>query len=628
MEPGPRPSRIRFGAFTADLENREVHREGTRLKLQRQPFEVLAALLDRPGQVVTREELRKLLWQEDVFIDYDRGLNKAVNRLREVLGDNADQPRFIETVPLRGYRFIGLIEREELAVETAAAQLKSKAPIEPEPRKAAFISATPPSVKLASLGLAIALVSLGFYSWRLTQPASIRSIAVLPLANLSGDPAQEFFSDGMTEALIGELAHVSSLHVVSRTSVMRYKNNVQKMLSEIGRELNVEAIVEGTVTKSADKVRITAQLIRARDDRHLWSQSYERNLTDVLTLQREVARAIALEVRVSLRPEERNRFSQSRGVNPEAYQAFLQGNHFLHQNIRGVLKNIEWFRRAIELDSGYADAYVGLAHGLIYAGIYEFRPFAEAYTEARIAAQKALELDGSNAGAHNVLADVKKGLDWDLPGAEQEQRLALQISPNHLFSRLWHAETLSRWDRHDEALAESARAVALDPVSALSHNNRAMLLWRARRYDDAIREAQISLELDPSHLNALWWQGLAYAEKHDFPRSISCLQKSFEMSKAPVLLASLGYVYGLAGEPEKARKAFGELEALSRKRYVSHTNIATVYAGLGNADEAFGWLQKAYEARDGRVHQLTWPYFDRFRGDVRYVDLKRRIGLL
>jgi tetratricopeptide (TPR) repeat protein len=408
---------------------------------------------------------------------------------------------------------------------------------------------------------------------------------------------------------------------------MRYKGNGRKSLPDIARELKVDAIVEGTVTKTGDKVRINAQLIRARDDRHLWSQKYERDLTDILALQGDVARAIALEINASLKPEESSRLTQSKKVNPDAYQAFLQGTYFLHQNIRGISKSIESFRRAIELDPGQANAQAGLAHALVYTGIYEIRPPAQAYTEARAAAEKALQLDPSNAGAHNVLADVKKSFEWDLAGAQQQHRRALQLSPSHLLTRLWLAETLSRLERHDEALSESARAVSLDPVSALSHNNRAMLLFRARRYEEAINEARIALELDPSHVNALWWQGLAYAEQRDFPRSLASLQKGFDMSKGPMFLASLGYAHARAGEQHKAEDAIRELRALAERRYVSAVNVATVYAGLSDADATFAWLQKAFEARDGRVHQLVWPLFDQFRRDPRYVELKGRIGL-
>jgi serine/threonine-protein kinase len=498
-------------------------------------------------------------------------------------------------------------------------------------RETAESSAAPAGMSrrrvLISCGSSVLLLlaAAAVYQWRGAAPGELQSIAVLPLENLSGDPAQEFFSDGVTDELIGELAQLSSLRVISRTSVMRYKGGGRKALPDIARELKVDAVVEGAVVKAGNRVRITAQLIRARDERHLWSRKYERDVKDILKLQEEVARAIAVEVRTSLKAGGRS--TQAKSVNPEAYQAFLQGNYFLHQNIRGIAKSIDWFRRAIELDGTHADSHAGLAHGLSFAGTYELRPPAEAYIAARDAAEKALQLDESNAGALNVLANVKKNLDWDLAGAEEGHRRALQLNPNHLLTRLWLAETLSRLDRHDEALAESARAVALDPVSAISHNNRSMLLFEARRYDEAIDEARIALDLDPSHVNALWWQGLAYAEKRDFPRALAALQKGFEMSKAPMLLAASGYAYARSGEREKAINVLRELESLSSKRYVSAVNMAIVYAGLGEGDAAFGWLEKAYQARDGRVHQLAWPVFDAFRRDPRYRELKSRVGL-
>lgn len=407
---------------------------------------------------------------------------------------------------------------------------------------------------------------------------------------------------------------------------MGYKG-ARKTVPEIARELKVDAIVEGTVSKAGNTVRIAAKLIRARGDQHLWSQKYERDLTDVLTLQAEVARSIASEIQGSLKVQAPSRPVQPRRTKPEAYQAFLQGNYFLHQNIRGIAKSMEWFRRAVELDPNQAAAYAGLAEALVFAGIYDFRPPAGAYIEARGMAQKALELDESNAEAHNALADVKKSLDWDFPGADREYRTALQLSPSHLITRIWYADSLSRRERHEEALAESAYAVKLDPVSALSHNNRAMLFWRARRYDEAIEEAATSLELDPSHVNALWWQGLAYAGKLDFASALGCLGRGLEMSQAPVFVASLGYVHGLKGEAEKAHARINELEHLAKQRYVSATNFATVYAGLDDADATFGWMERAFEARDGRVHQLVTPLFDRFRSETRYRDLRARVGL-
>lgn len=562
-------SAVRFGDFLADLTTGEIRKHGTRLKVQPQVFKVLAALLERPGELVTRDELRARLWGDDVFLDYDRGLNKAINRLRDILSDSIEQPTYVETVPQRGYRFRASVE------------------------------ALP----------------------------SIRSIAVLPLRNLSGVPEEEYFSDGMTDELIGELAHTSSLKVISRTSVIRYKGARGYSLPEIAQTLGVDAIVEGTITKVNDRVRITAQLIRGADDCHLWSRAYERTADDLLTLRAELARTIAAEIGASLRETTGRVAVQTRRLAPEAHEALLKGRFFLHQNIRGVERSIEWFRRAIELDDTYSEPYAGLAQALIFAGIYEFRTFAEAYSEARVAARRAVELEPANAGAHNALADISKGLDWDFDAAERQHRLALAYNPSHLLARLWLAETLSRLERHDEALRESALACELDPVSPLSHNSRSMFLWRARRYDEAIAESSVALDLDPSHVNALWWQGLAYAGKRNFALAVASLEKGYDLSKAPVFLASLGYVRGLAGESKRALEAVDALTELQKSRYVSWANIATVYAGLDDADKVFEALYKAKQARDGRVHQLVSPCFDRFRNDPRFADLKASTGL-
>jgi TolB-like protein/Tfp pilus assembly protein PilF len=573
MDQDTHPRRIRFGVFLADLTTGEIRKNGIPLRMQRQPFAVLAALLERPGEMVSREELRKRLWPDGLFVDHERGLNKAVNRLREVLGDDPDHPTFIETLPQRGYRFLTQVDEERPASRTA------------------------------------------------------ETIAVLPLENLSADPADEYFSDGMTDELISELAQMTSLHVISRTSVMRYKANGRKSLPEIASELRADVVIEGTVMRSGQKIRVTAQLIQAREDRHLWSQRYERELTDVLELQSDVARAVAREVRATLRPEAQHRPLESRKVNPDAFQAYLQGHYFLHQNLRGTAKALEWFRRSIELDPSFAEAHAGLAQALIFAGIYELCPCAESYAEARTAALKALELDESNASAHNALADVLKGLDWDLPGAVREQRRALALNPSHQLTRLWLAETLSRMELHEEALSESARAVTLDPVSAISHNNRAMLLWRARRFAEAIREAEVALELDPAHLNAFWWKGLALAGLSRYDESVACLQRGWDLTRAPIFGGSLGYVHGLAGATAQAHLFLDHLHAMTQQRYISNVNFAIVYAGLGDADAVFTWLEKACQARDGRVQQLVQPCFDPFRTDARYQALKSRIGL-
>ena len=573
MASDARRSPVRFGIFELDLTSGELRRRGVKVRLQEQPLRALVALTECPGVVLTRVELQHILWPSGTTVDFDRGLNKAINRLREALGDDADDPRFIETLPQRGYRFIAELEN------------------------------TP------------------------TTLPRIESIAVLPLENLSISPGDEYFSDGMTDELIGEIARIGSLRVISRTSIMQYKTGVRKSLSAIAHELNVDAILEGTVWHSGQKVRITAQLILAQDDRHLWSGKYERAFTDVLDLQSEVARAIAAQIRITLTPQELTYLTRSRPVNPDAYKAFLRGKFFLHQGMRGVTRSVELFRQATDLDPFQAESYAGLAEALCYARIFGLSPSGETHAEARAAALQALQLDDSNAGAHNALASVKEGYDWDWAGAEAEYLCALQLNPSRLLTRLWYAAFLAHMGRHSEAIEESGRALALDPISPIAHNNRAMLFFRARRYDEAIGAAREALELDPSFVNAIWWQSVAYAGNHDYSTAIMSLERALSMSHGPVFRALLGHVYALAGERKKALGKLEELKALSKEGYVSPVDFAIVYSGLSNADSTFEWLEIAYRARATRLLELPSMYFDNVRSDPRYSDLMKRMGI-
>jgi len=590
-----------------------------RIKLQEQPFLALVALIERPGEVVSREELQKRLWPSDVVVDFDRGLNKAINRLREALGDDADEPRFIETLPQRGYRFLAEVE------PAARAEQASSLP-EPAP-----LSADAPRMierrGLLAIAGGLMAATLFVFGYRRVSggPRQIESIAVLPLENLSGNIDQEYFSDGMTDELIGEIARIGSLRVISRTSIMQYKGRARKPLPEIARELNVDAILEGTVAQSGGKVRITAQLIRAHDDRHLWSERYERNLTDVLAMQGEVARAVAKQIQIKLTPQEEKRLTRAHPVHPDAYNLFLKGNFFVHQGIRGTAKSIDLFRRAIELDPSQSESHAGLAEALCFAGIFGLRPSGETYPEAKIAALKALELDESNASAHDALAEVKQGYDWDLAGAQVEFKRALSLNPSNLLTRVRYAESLTRLKKYDEAIEETTRILAWAPVSPMSHVCRSMIFFRARRYDESIRASHQALDLDPSSVNALWWQGVSYAGKRNFAQSIAVLNKALSMADGPLFRGYLGFVYGQAGEQDKALSILKELAGLSSKRFVSPVDFALVYAGLGDADSMFQSLEKAYQAHEARF-ELASLYFDGFRSDPRFGNLVRRVG--
>ena len=615
---------LRFGVFEADLLTGELRKKGVRVKLQEQPFQILAALLEHPREVITREELRKRLWPSDVVVDFDSGLNRAINRLREALGDDADNPRFIETLPQRGYRFlaeVGSAPAEPQALPLESAPIVAAAPRLPRHRWV---------VIAAVVVIAAGFLTLG-YRRLFSQPVRIESIAVLPLENLSGDIEQEYFSDGMTDQLIGEIARIGSLRVISRTSIMQYKGlhskgGDRKSLPDIARELNVDSIVEGTVVHSGSKVRITAQLIRARDDRHLWSGEYERNLTDVLPLQSEVARAIASQIEIKLTPEEQHQLTRTRSVHPEAYNLFLQGSFFMQQGARSTAKSIERFRQAIELDPSQAESQAGLAEALCYAAIHGLRPTAEVYPEARVAALRALELDESNASAHDALADVMQGYDWDLAHAQAEFKRALELNPNDLVVRVRYAENLTRMGKFDEAVQVTAKTLTLDPVSPMSYSSRAMIFFRARRFDEAIRASQQALDFDPSSVQALWWQGVSYAGNRDFPKSIAALTKALSIADEPLFRGYLGFVYGQAGEKDNALGILKELAMLSKQRWVSPIDYALVYAGLGDADSTFTWLEKGYQAHEMRF-ELASIYYDSFRSDPRFSDLVRRVRI-
>jgi TolB-like protein/DNA-binding winged helix-turn-helix (wHTH) protein/Tfp pilus assembly protein PilF len=607
---------VRFGAFEVDLRSGELHKQGLKIKLQEQPFQILAMLLERPGEVLTREEVCQKLWARDTFVDFDHSLGTAIKKLRQALGDDAETPRYIETLPRRGYRFIA-------PVETAGADLRVGASL----RKWWLLAS-------AGVLLAIPLLSIGLNVGRMRDrllslhaPPRIESLAVLPLENLSGDPAQDYFADGMTDELITEVAWISSLRVISRTSIMQYKG-VHKPLAVIASELGVDAVVEGTVVRSGQKVRITAQLIRARDDRHLWSGKYERDLGDIVTLQGEVAQAIAGQVQIKLTPQEHTSLARARPVRPQVYEAYLKGSYFLNKLTEaGLYKSIEFFSQAVELDPAYAQGYAGLSQSYVYLGIFGLRPSGEVYPKARAAAMKALQLDETVAEAHNTLADVKKGYDWDWVAAETEYKRALELNPSYSRAHSWYADYLSKMGRPGEAIAEAERARELDPISVTSNTLLGIILYRARRYDEAIRACQKALELDPSHPNALWFQALAHEQKGELPEAIAKLKKTVSLSDAPLYRALLANVYARAGERAKALSVLDELKALSQQRYVSPLDIAVVYTGLGDRNSAFQWLERAYQERTMRIQELPDPIFDSLRSDPHFQDLMRRIGL-
>jgi TolB-like protein/DNA-binding winged helix-turn-helix (wHTH) protein/Tfp pilus assembly protein PilF len=636
MEGPSRFSRIRFGVFEVDLQAGELRKNGLKVRLQEQPFQILVMLLARPGEVVAREELQHKLWPPETFVDFEVGLNTAIKRLRDALGDSAESPRYLETLPRRGYRFIAPVEEASTSTSSIRGIEKTGAGIAaPSSKRSRSTRIGIRVLSLAGLiGLLVAIYAgaLRQRLWKKLGAVRIESIAVLPLRNISNDPEQDFFADGMTDALVTNLGKISALNVISRTSVMRYRNT-QVPLPEIARELKVDALVEGTVTRSSNRVRITANLVQANPEKQLWAESYEGDLRDVLALQSQVASAIAQQVEVKLTPAEHERLSGSRSVDPEAYRLYIKGRYFwVKRNEESINRAVDYFRQAIEHDPGYAAAYSGLADcysSLGFAFDVGSQPPRDAQPKAKAAALKALELDSSLADAHNSLAFAKLNYDWDWQGAEAEFKRCLELNPGYSHGHHWYAHFLLSSGRLNEALAESARALELDPLSPIIN---AHLGWHhiyTRQYDRAIEQLTKTLELDPHYGLAFWYRGLAYAQKKMYPEALRELGSARDLLPGNLVLESdIGNVYAVSGNKRAAESVIAELKQESAHRYANPYQIALIYAGLGQRDQTFEWLEKAYRGRsDLLVYFKVDPRLDPIRSDSRFAALLRRIAI-
>jgi TolB-like protein/Tfp pilus assembly protein PilF len=586
--PAPAARVLRFDIFELDLRAGELRKRGVKLRLQGQPIQLLAILLQSAGNLVTREELRTQLWPADTFVDFDHSLHNAVGRIREALGDSAETPRYIETLPRRGYRFIARVD-----------EVKFEGLIPQPPRR---------NPKL--------------------DPWGIQSLAVLPLEDLSGDPRHDYFADGMTEALITSLAKIKALRVISRTSAMRYKG-ARKSLPQIARELNVDAVIEGSVLRSGDRVRIAAQLIHAISDQHLWAESYERDFRDILSLQSEIARQVANEVRIILTPEERARLGSARQVNPEAHELNLKARYHLNQRTEeSVKKALFYFHRAIDSDPTYTQGYTGLADAYNILGYYNVLPPMEAYPKAKAAALKALELDASLAEPHATLGVVKRDFEWDWPGAEEEFHRAIELNPGCADAYHWRATLLIMLGRHAEALREKTRALAIDPLSVVIRTDLARMFYFSRDYDQSLEQYRAVLDMDPNFGYAHLWLAHVYEQKGLFDEAISELQTGMRLSSdSTYALAKLGHAYAVAGKGDEAHSVLNQLHTLSKQRYVSPYDMAIVHVGLKENDEAFAWLERAFEQRSLWLGYLyVEPQLDALRSDLRFQALLRRVG--
>ncbi len=634
MRPSPLTSTlIRFGVFEVDLRAGELRKQGLKIKLQEQPFQVLVMLLERAGEVVTREELHEKVWGSDTFVDIEHGLATAVKKIREALGDDAETPRYVETLPRRGYRFIYPVE------SVAAVSGRRKEPALAErryrvPRR--WLLALAAVILLAVAAVLLALNVAGLRDRLLTAVRArravplqeIKSIAVLPLENLSGDPEQEYFADGMTDELITNLGKIGALRVISRTSVMQYRK-APKPMPEIARELNVDAVVEGSVLRAGDRVRITTQLVHAPTDQQLWAESYERDLRDVLALQREVARAIANGIKIKLSPDEETRLATTRPVNPEAHKAYLKGLYYQQKYTEEALRlSFKYFEEAIQRDPNYAHAYVGLSVSYLFSARLQFLSADEVSAKIRAAAIKALELEETLADAHSVLGYVLDRYEWDSVGAEREFKRALDLNPNHAFAHADYANYLAERGRHEEAIAVAKRAEELDPLS-IGGARAAWVYYMARQYDQAIEQLRRILEAQPMDAFAHSVLGEAYVQKGMYEEAVVEFQQAITLTPgSPWPLTELGNAYAVAGKRGEALKILAQLkQRLSRGTYVSPYDMAVVYAGLGEKAQAFECLEKA---RGKRAEGVYWvkvdPRLDPLRSDPRFQDLLRRMN--
>jgi TolB-like protein/DNA-binding winged helix-turn-helix (wHTH) protein/Tfp pilus assembly protein PilF len=633
----------RFGAFEIDLQSGELRKHGMRLRLSGQPARVLTVLIEHAGEIVAREELHFRLWPADTFVDFDHGLNNAVGRIREVLDDSSDTPRYVETIPRRGYRFIAPLSDLRPATVLPAAESNLAPGHKIAPPNASGPAVLPPEFKGSSTRLRVlltgivllALLICGFAIYRgirakATIQPPIKSVAVLPLKNISSDPNQEYLADGMTEALIGRLAGIRDLRVTSRTSVMQFKDT-HMSAPEIAKALHVDALVEGSVMREGNRVRVHAQLIRAASDEHFWSETYDRDFRDALALQSDVARAIAEKVEVTVTGKEHERLTAARPVSPEAYESYLKGRYTLDKSnsSSGIEESIGYFQDAINRDPSFASAYLGLASAFSNLGTIFVGGATPSQSRPKVvsAARKALELDPDLAEAHLFLADTLQR-QWHWAEAEAEYRRALELSPNDAVAHAAFADWLMCQGRLDEALAWAKRGRELDPL-AVSGDTIGWILFVARRYSEATRELRSVLAVHPDDVSALWDLGFVLIAEGRPQEAIPILEKTVALTgRSPGAVELLATAYARAGNRTQALRLIDELKQRQKTGYVPAGAFINPYLGLGDYNEAFIWFERAYQEQSNILQFLkVHPFFDPVRNDPRFADLLHRVDL-
>ncbi len=576
---------LKFGNYELDQRAYELRRGGRVLKLERIPMDLLCLLAGNAGQLVSREAIIEKLWGKGVFLDTDNGINTAIRKIRQTLRDNPRHPRFVQTVPGKGYRFAASVTEGDAPRKGTAAGGEAGRPV---------------------------------------------MLVVLPFEDLSHEVEQGYFSDGLTEETIAHLGQLDpqSMGVIARTSSMAYKRTT-KTIAKIGEELGVNYVLEGSVRREKSCVRITAQLIRVADQTHVWAESYNREIESVLAVQTELGNSIAQEVRLQISEKVKSASSAKAEQNPEAHDAYLRGRyHWAKRTLAEARRAIEYFGKATDLDPTYALAYAGLAD--CYATLpitSDLRP-KECFPRARAAAERALEFDENLAEAYTSMGTIRFWFDWDWAGAEECYQQALNINSNYVLARLYRAHCLSNAGRHEEALAEIKRAIKLDPLSPILSTLLAEFLYHARRYDEAVAEFQNAVELAPNFWVARVNFAKVYEQTGERGRAIKELEIAHRFSEGNTEpMALLAYILAATGRSDEAGKSLEDLLALASRKYVPPSNIALIYAGLGKDDLMLEWLERGIQDRDVRMTFLRDPKWDRVRNNTRFREILRQVGL-
>jgi TolB-like protein/DNA-binding winged helix-turn-helix (wHTH) protein/Flp pilus assembly protein TadD len=641
--PASSSRRVRIGLFEVDLGSAEVHKEGRKVSLQEQPFRVLAMLLERPGELVSREDLQSRIWPSDTYVGFDEGLNTAIRKLRVAFGDSAENPRFIETLPRRGYRLIasvaGGVEGAARSSQTAAVAVATAEVPRPRQGRGYWRLLVWPAAALLLI-----LAGVAYTTRRHSPPKSAAQkrvmLAVLPFQNMSNDPGQEYFSDGLTEETITDLGQLSpaQLGVIARTSAMAYKHT-DKTVSQIGHELGVDYILEGSVRREGGEARVSAQLIRVSDQTHLWAQNYERELHDLLQIENELGKAIARQVQINLTTQQEVDLSKMRTVNPEAYDLYLKGRFYWNQRSPAAIKeSVGYLQQATAQDPSFALAYVGLADAYNIGNIMGVYAPKDSLPEAKAAATKALELDPSLAEAHAALGMEMSHYEFDFPGAQREFLKAIEVNPNSAYAHLFYSNCyLSPMGRTAEAIAENKKALELDPLSLPINNFMGMTYMFAGDYEKAYQQFQHTIAMDPTFPLAHEYFSFLLAEMGRYEEAIKESEKSELLGGSSPEDAAAEATMMLQAFKTGGEKGFWQknleltLQALKQPRggFVAASVVAASYARAGDKDKAFEWLDKAYAERDGEDIALLKcdPTFKNLRGDPRFADLLRRLGL-